>query len=228
MAKRIGRLCGIVGGIAGLLATQVAAGPLDGRAAGRALFSARTAAVVLVEGSGLSAQDQAVLGALFKLSEKDLGLLDQMPGISAADRDSAKAVFRQFKESHYYGAVAAAPADGLVAPATQIAQNLHSPEAARAAALAACKTRARSACVVVAEVLPRGYKPQPLTLSQTATAGLSLYRKGKGPKAMAISTSTDVWAVAKGFGAGTAARRECLRQAEPKGADDCVVVIADD
>ncbi|MCR8723431.1 hypothetical protein [Frigidibacter sp. ROC022] len=231
-AKPIGRLrgtvTGIVGGIALLTAAQAVAEPLNGRAAGRALFSARTSAVEIVKDSGLSAADQAILGTLFKLKEKDLALLDQLPGISAADRESAKAVFSQFKESHYYGAVAAAPGDGLVAPATQIAQNLHSPEAARAAALAACAKLAQSPCVVVAEVLPRRYKPKPLTLSQSATEGFATYKKGKGPKALAISASTDAWAVARGIGAKIGARRECERLAEMKGADDCTVVIADD
>jgi hypothetical protein len=218
---------------AGLAALAVAAGvaraePVDGRAAERMLFSPKGFDVVMVPGSGLSATDQAVLAQLFKLKEKDLKLLDQLPGVSAADRASAKAVFAQFKDARYYGAVAAAPGDGLVAPGTQIAQNLHSPEAAAAAALRACNTLAKTTCVVVAEVLPRRFKRQPLMLSAEATEGLKAYRKGKGPKAMAISAATNVWAVARGFGAGTGARRECERLASVLGASDCAVVIADD
>lgn len=214
--------------LAALGAAGVQAGPVDGRAADKMLFSARGFEVVMVAGSGLTAADQAVLWQLFKLKEKDLKLLDQLPGVSEADRASAKAVFAQFRDARYYGAVAAAPGDGLVAPGTQIAQNLHSPAAAAAAALAACNRVAASACEVVAEVLPKNYRPQPLTLNADATGALKSYRKGKGPKAMAISAATNVWAVAKGIGAKVGAVRECERLAAPLGVADCAVVIADD
>lgn len=224
-----GYMKAIGGGAAVILAAGAAfSDGIDGRSAGKMLFGATGFEVVMVPNSGLSATDQAVLGQLFKLKAQDLKLLDQLPGISVADREAAKSVFARFKDASYYGAVAAAPADGLVGPATQIAQNLHSPQAANAAALAACQKLAHSACSVVAQILPKGFKARPLTLSQTATADFGSYRKAKGPKAMAASASTDAWAVATGIGASVGARRECDRLAASHGVKDCAVVVADD
>ena len=180
---------------------MASAEPVDVRTAAGMLFPARGANTVIRPEAGLSEIDQKTLKVLF--SQQNFP---------------------------FYGAVAISPGDGLVAEPTNLAQNLHSPEAAGAAALAACNRlrKADTPCIIAAEVLPKGWEPRPLMLNRDATEGLrKVYRPGKGPKAMAISASTGVWSVAKGVGAGVAAMRECARQAEPLGATDCEVVIAD-
>ena len=175
--------------------------PVDVRTAQKMLFSTRGVDVVVRDDAGLSEQDKKTIAVLFKQ-----------------------------QSFPYYGAVAISPGDGLVAEPTNIAQNLHTPQAAQAAALAACTKlkKAAAPCVIVAEVRPKRWKPEPLMLNRDATEGIKVYKQGKGPKAMAISTSTGIWTVAKGIGAGIAATRECERQGAAQGVTDCQVVIADD
>ncbi len=183
----------------------LAGDPPDGRAAQRMLFSASDSEVQIVENTGLSAADQKIVQTLFGIEQ-----------------------FKALNVS-YYAAMAVSPGDGLQSAASNLAQNLHSPAAADAQALAACNKarKARTPCIVVARVLPKGWKPEPLSLNRDATQGIRDYRKGRGAKAMAISASTPVWAVAKGVGPGVAAMNECRRQAAKLGADDCAVVIRD-
>ena len=70
-----------------------------------------------------------------------------------------------------------------------------------------------------------GWEPRALQLSADATDDLRRsYRKGKGPKALAVSPSTGVWTIARGDGAAAAAVQECQAQS---GADDCQVAVAD-
>ncbi len=143
------------------------------------------------------------------LSEADLATLQQMP---------------QVAQLNYYGAMAAAPADGLQAEATQGAFNFHSLEAARAAAIAACNGARTGgpACVVVAEIRPRDFEPgRSLTLSQDASravTGRDLRRAGPDGR-LAISASTGFWAVGDDEDAALAA---CSAQ----GASDCEIAVA--
>ena len=44
---------------------------------------------------------------------------------------------------------------------------------------------------------------------------------------MAISPATGVWSIAKGPDADRAAMNDCLAKAQPLGATDCAVAIAD-
>ena len=162
------------------------------------------------------------------LSTEGTTVIRDDAGLSAKDKATLKVLFRQ-QSFPYYGAVAISPGDGLVSKATNAAQDLHSPAAAHAAALAACN-KARTAstpCVVVADIVPRNYKPQPLTLNVEATKEMAKYRAMRGPKAMAISPATNAWAVARGQGAEATAREACNRKAGPLGAKDCEVVIRD-
>jgi hypothetical protein len=196
----------MITGLALALAGTAMAGDVpDGRQARRMLFTGDATEVQYVEAAGLSETDRKIVHTLFGI-------------------DQFKAL-----DVHYYASMAVSPGDGLQSAASNLAQNLHSPAAADAQALAACNKakKAPQPCVVVARVLPRGWKPQPLSLNRDATEGIRDYLKGRGGKAMAISVSTPVWAVARGVGAGVAAMNECRRQASALDADDCELVIRD-
>jgi hypothetical protein len=189
-----------------VLAAALAAGgaqaePVGVRTAEKMLFSTRNVQTLVRADAGLSEVDVKTLQIMFKDN--------RFP---------------------YYGAVAISPGDGLVSEATNLAQNLHSPQAAAEAALKACNAvrKAETPCVIAADVVPKGWKPQPLMLNQDATAGIRTYKQGKGPKAMAISPATGAWSIAKGPGADTAALNDCLNKAQPMGSRDCAIVIADD
>jgi hypothetical protein len=184
-----------------LAAGPAMAEPVNVRAAEKMLFSPRGVQTLVRTDAGLSEVDVKTLQIMFKDNS--------FP---------------------YYGAVAVAPGDGLVSEATNLAQNLHTPQAAAEAALKACnaKRKTETPCVVAADVVPKGWKPQPLMLNQEATAGIRSYKQGRGPKAMAISLATGVWSIAKGPNAGTAAMNDCLNKAQPMGSTDCAIVIADD
>lgn len=143
------------------------------------------------------------------LSEADLATLQQLP---------------QVAQLKYYGAMAAAPAEGLQSETTQGAFNFHSLEAARAAAIAACND-ARSGgptCVTIAEIRPRNFEPgRSLTLSQDASravTGRDLRSAGPDGR-LAISAATGFWAVGDGAEAALAA---CSAQ----GASDCEIAVA--
>ena len=201
------RMAAVLAAVATVVAVAGAAGadPLPGKQAQRMLYSPSAGQPVIVAGSGLSDADQKIVKALFTI--------DQFKALNVS----------------YYAAMAVSPGDGLQSAASNLAQNLHSPAAADAQALAACNRtkKAKTPCVVVARVLPKRWTPQGLTLNRDATEGVKAYRRDKGPKALAISASTPVWSMAQGFGAGTAALRECKRQAAAFEVDDCAVVIAD-
>ncbi len=74
---------------------------------------------------------------------------------------------------------------------------------------------------------PKRWTRQSLQLSVDATVAFSTYRKGKGPKAFAISPDTGAYAFGKGEGADVTALTACNTEAKAKGATDCDVVIAD-
>ena len=127
----------------------------------------------------------------------------------------------------YYAAVAVSPDDGVLSTATLAAANHHSIGAAEAAALDACNRMREgdAECMIVARVRPRGWDERQLQLSfQASDAFRQEYRRGRGPKAFAISPSTGRWAIVKGDNANVLAVEECNAQAERA---DCTVAVAD-
>ncbi|GAA0286505.1 5-aminolevulic acid synthase [Rhodovulum strictum] len=144
--------------------------------------------------------------------------------LSAKDRTVLDFVATQQK---YYGAIAAAPGEGLRSEATVAAANYHDVESARIAALKGCDSvrKGGPACVIVAEIRPIGWTPRQISLSADASEGLrKTYRPARGAKALAISPATGIWAVARGAEAGRDAVASCARQSAR---DDCRVVVAD-
>ncbi len=127
----------------------------------------------------------------------------------------------------YYAAVAVSPEDGVLSAATLAAANHHSTDAAEAAALAGCNAAREGAtpCIIVALVRPRGWEPRAFQLGALASdAFRKEYRRGRGPKAFAISPETGEWAIAKGEGAESLAVEDCNGKA---GTGDCEVAVAD-
>lgn len=190
-------------GLALFAAGATQADPVDGDTARKLMFSPKGIAVSYVGGAALSDSDKAQLEAV-------IGLLGKQ------------------KQDKYYGAIAIAPDEGLASVASVALMNYHSVEAASDAALRECNAKKQvggRACVVVAEIRPEGWEPRALQLSADATDDLrKSYRKGKGPKALALSPSTGVWAIARGEGAAAAAIQDCKAQAR---VDDCQVAVAD-
>jgi len=187
----------IITGLAlALGAAAAVAQPLDGRTARTQLFDPSGVEITLTRHDFLS--------------EKDLTALE-----FAA------------RQQPYYGAIAVAPSEGILSAATVAAANYHDVDSAAAAALRACDSARKGGkrCVIAAEIRPIGWEPRPFALSADATEGMrKKYRPAKCPKALAISPSTGLWAVANGAGAEAAAVQSCARQA---GAGDCRVVVAD-
>ncbi|MEM7490828.1 MAG: 5-aminolevulic acid synthase [Pseudomonadota bacterium] len=180
--------------VASLAALPAAAQTLPDRDAARAL---------LFEADG----SEIVVIAHDFLSELDIETLGQMP---------------QVAQLKYYGALAAAPALGLQAEASRGAFNYHSPERARAGALAECDAvrGGGPACVIVAEIRPRGWQDgRALTLSQDATEAVTTraFRRAGPSPVLAISPSTGAW----GLGDGAAAAVAACGQA------DCAPAVAE-
>lgn len=126
----------------------------------------------------------------------------------------------------YFAAIAYSPDDGLVHESLQAAMNFHTPEAAAAAAVAACaplRSAGAGPCRVAAQVVPKKFRPGGLSLSLDATAAFDkVYRKAKTPKAFAISRGTGGWGIGTSDAAAIAA---CASNAG--GANDCTVAIRD-
>lgn len=177
-----------------------AAQVLDEKAARAALFSLRGHVVQV--SSKLSARDQGTVRALVPLMAQQL---------------------RQ--PVRYYAAIAYSPKDGLAHASIQAAMNFHTIEAASRAAIAACnrlRSKGAPGCQLAARMVPKGYKPRPLTLSIDATAAFDkAYRRAKSPKAFAISKATGSWGMGRSDAAALAA---CEKTGRPK---DCEVVIRD-
>ena len=186
--------------VAMALAAPAAAEVMSGAEAKSALFSTR-GNTIQVSGK-LSKRDQTIVRRIVPLMAKQL---------------------RQ--PVRYYAAIAYSPDDGLVHEALQAAMNFHTPQAADRAAVAACnklKSRSAQGCRVAARVVPKGYKPRPLTLSVDATAGFtSAYQKAKAPKFLAISRKTGNWSIGR---TEQAALGACERSGRP---GDCEIVIRD-
>lgn len=184
-------------GVGLMMAGAAMAEPMIGKEARKQVFALKGTQVDLIEVDGLS--------------DKDRGILEQVAAT-------------QF----YYAAIAMSPSEGLLSNSLVAAANYHDVENARAAALEGCNERRESgsdACVIAAEVRPKAYEPRGLELSLGAsTAVRKDYRKGKGPKALAVSASTGKFFVAKGENAAETAIAGCSELAE---SDDCVVVVQD-
>lgn len=143
------------------------------------------------------------------LSEADIATLQAMPKVAGLK---------------YYGALAAAPREGLQNEASTGAFNYHSIEAAREAAVDGCNAKKSGgpSCVVVAEVVPRRYEEgRALTLSQDASKAVAGrdFRRAGDAAALAISEGTGGWGLGDGAEAAIAS---CAAQ----GARDCEVVVA--
>lgn len=188
-------------GLFAFIAAPLSAQTLDGKSAERMLFSTRGYSVVTAE--ELSDKDARTVEAILPLMAEQM----RQPVL-------------------YYAAIAYSPDDGLVHDALQAAMNHHTPEAAEAAALAACdrlKSAGARPCRVAARIFPKSYENRPLTLSvQASEAVKGAYRKMRGTKAFAIAPETGGW----GIGASEAAAiSECERRAP--NSVRCRVVIQD-
>ena len=129
----------------------------------------------------------------------------------------------------YYGAIAVMPNRPVSAKTMAISNNLHSPDAAIAAAVKACSAMDGPPCVAAALILPNRYKPRDFSLSQAATEG---FRKNWGrpkvPQYLVYSVATGAWTLAKGPGADVTALERCNAKASEAGFNDCVVGIAEE
>lgn len=176
-----------------LLAAPVLAEPMTGKAAAKLMYRGEGAVVQMLDGAGLPEADVTAL---------------TMVGTGQP----------------WYGAIAISPDEGLMVEATVAAVNHHTVGAAETAARQGCdaKRKGKAACVVVAHLLPKGWKPADLTLSQDATAALR--KEYKAPGALAISPSTGSFALTKGEAAGDLAVQACNEKA---GTKDCIVAVQD-
>lgn len=198
-----------------MLPIAAMAQPVDGKTARKMLFSPRGADLILLEDSGLDPAQAAVLQAI-------------LDGLKGSDFEN------------YYGAVAVSPTffsqlstqgeAAVLSGLFQLATAFHTPQAAATAAMVACEAargEADAQCVVAAGIAPRKWSQQPVSLSVLATESFKSYRKGSGPKAVAVSAGTTAYAIAKGDGAATQALARCNAEAAKTGSPDCEIVIAD-
>ena len=177
------------------LAEAASAEVLTGKAAKKALFSGDAVAVQVMKQAFLVDNQVVILGSVAV----------QQP---------------------YYGAIAVSPDEGLMSEATIAAANYHSIEAASVAALAGCDAARKGEvpCVIVAHVRPKGWELRPVQMSSDATTAFRKDYAGRGG-ALAVSTATGSWGMAKGANAAAAAVTACASKLT--GANDCMVVIAD-
>ncbi|RVT83904.1 5-aminolevulic acid synthase [Rhodobacteraceae bacterium CCMM004] len=182
--------------------------------AGTGLAAAQT-----VDGATARAQVFSADGATAQLYRRaDLDERDRLILVEAA------------KTQKYYGAIAYSPSEGLLAEATVASANYHSVPTAEAAALRICedrRPRGAAPCVLAARIVPPGYVERAFQLNADATGALADYRRGAGPKALAISPGTGEWALAKGAGAAGRAVADCNAKAARRGGRDCRVAVAD-
>ena len=183
------RLLGL--GLVGMLVAGAAgADPVTGKAAAKMLFSPKAVQVVINSAAGLP-------------------------------KDMAGALKTVLASQPAYGAAAISPDEGLMSEATIFVGNYHDAASAGLAAVKQCdaKRKGKTACVVAATVLPKGWKAQPVQLSGDATAGfLASYPKAGG--AVATSASTGGWAIDAD---PKTALADCAKKSKAK---DCAVVIA--
>jgi hypothetical protein len=184
-------------------------------------LSAQAASAEVVDGNAARKMMFSVKGHSIQVSS----------ALSDTDAQTVRAVIPLMAEQlrqpvRYYASIAWSPDDGLVHEALQAAMNYHSSEASDAAAIAACnavRSSGAQGCQVAARIVPKRYKPQPLTLSLDATAAFDKsYRKAKSPKSLAISRETGGWGIG---GSDQAAVSACENAAGQVG--DCEIVIRD-
>jgi hypothetical protein len=173
-------------------------------------------------GSTQTLDGKAAKRALFDVGDVGVQVMKQ----SFMPDDQAKILGEVAKDQPYYGAIAVSPDEGLMSEATIAAANYHNIEAASVAALAGCDAARKGAqpCVVVALVRPQGWEARPLQLSADATLAFNKDYAGKNA-ALAVSTGTGTWGMAKGENAADAAVAACA--AKLTGPNDCKVVVAD-
>lgn len=137
--------------------------------------------------------------------------------------DLAKVLVMVGESQPYYGAIAIAPDEGLMAEATVAAANFHDTNAAATAALTECNAKKTSAreCVVAAYIRPMGWKDAGFSLSSDATAAFKGYNMKTG--ALAVSVTTGAFGMAAGNAAGEAAMKNCV--AKNDRATDCALVV---
>jgi len=191
-------------GMCAFALTPAVAEPIDGKAARKMLFSPNGAEVTLRDESGLSETNRALLKSVLEAEAASKG---------------------------YYGVAVISPDEDLLkSEATVALANYHSVEEAAEAALSICneKRSGEAECVVAAEIRPKKWEAREISLSREATEAFrSDYRKGQGPKALAISRATGQWAIFKGENAVFAAKIQCNEKAGAQGKADCETVIAD-
>ncbi|MFV0332709.1 MAG: 5-aminolevulic acid synthase [Tropicimonas sp.] len=193
---RITRAATVLAFTLALAAPAVQAAPVDGKTARKMLF-----------GTG---------------SAVELGQADFI------DASIASAIKQAGAQIPYYGAIAVSPGEPTSSNLMATMANYHSPQAAQKAALDNCNSRRTTGqpCVVIATIVPKRFKPQPLTLSVEATRAFDKeYRKLPEPRALAISPSAGVFGIDRGDGGR--ALSKCAAAASAKGADDCQVVVFD-
>ena len=137
--------------------------------------------------------------------------------------DMAKVLVMVGEGQPYYGAVAIAPDEGLMAEATVAAANFHDTNAAATAALTECNAKRKSAreCVVAAYIRPKGWQEPGFSLSSDATAAFKSYDMKTG--ALAVSVATGAFGMAAGDGAAEAAMKNCVAKNDK--ATDCALVV---
>lgn len=180
--------------VPGLAAAQA----ITGETAKPMLFSATGVNVAVNPGAGLNEKDAEVLDILVKTND--------------------------FK---YYGAIAFSPDQGLMSESLQGAFNFHDIQAASRAALTACtraKARGSAACVVAAQIFPRGYTSRSFQLSQDATAAFDNYESVSEDKAIALSRATGAYGIGTGSDAEAEAVSKCNANANTR---DCRIVVRD-
>lgn len=137
--------------------------------------------------------------------------------------DQAKVLVVVGEGQPYYGAIAIAPEEGLMADATVAAANFHDTAAASTAALAECNAKKKSAkdCVIAAYIRPKGWQEPGFSLSSDATAAFKGYDMKTG--ALAVSVATGAFGMAAGDGANEAAMKNCMAKNDK--ATDCALVV---
>jgi len=187
----------VIAGLFSMAAAGVMAEPISTKAAKKMMFKSKGAVVKLIPHPSVS--------------EKDGKILAQVGATQA-----------------YYGAIALSPDEGLASPALVAAANHHSIAAASEQALGFCNEKRESdsaACVVVAEIYPKGWKPQELQLSAGATEAFRKdFRRIRGAKAFATAISTGDFGIGQGDAAEIDALANC---AQKNAASDCEITIAD-
>ena len=209
---------GITAGLAGLLlvagATAAAAEPLSPKQAKKQLFRGDRLRVELLDLSALSPTTRAQAEAIAtSLTDPEIAAQWAAMGFSMG----------------YYGAMAVKPDRPLSPESMAISNNLHSPEAAEAAAMQACNAlgEEEGECVPVALILPRRYKARDFTLSQAATEAFrSSWGRSDAPQYLAYSPSTWAFVIARGPGSDAAALASCNEQTGLGDSADCVIGIA--